>query len=68
MVVLEVLPQSLKEEPELPEFEEVWAVFVSSGRSLLGIVERTVYGVLAVEQFVALEDISHSPVNLKEDK
>ena len=68
MVVLEVLSQRLKEKPELSEFEEVRAVFVSSGRCLLGVVEGPVDGVLAVEQFVALEDITHSSINLKGDK
>ena len=62
--VLEVLPEGLEEEPELPELEEVGPVLVVAGGLVLGEVEGAVDRRLAVEQLVAPQHVAHALVSL----
>ena len=65
--VLEVLPQGFQEQSKLLEFEIVAALLVAPPSE--GLVPRKmvrpVDGRLAVEEFVALQDVSYSPVHLQ---
>ena len=67
LVVLEILSQGLEEKPEFPELEEVGPVLVLAGGGLLGEVEGSLDGRLAVEQLVALKDVPHAAVNLSKE-
>ena len=67
LVVLEVLPERLQEESELPELEVIGPVLVLPLRLVLGEVEGAMDGGLAVEELLALQDPDDAEVHLEKE-
>ena len=60
LVVFKVLAQSLQEESELPELDEVRTVFTGSFGHIFYVVETSVDGGDGIKQFIHCDDVTDS--------
>ena len=60
LVVFKILAQSLQEESELPELDEVRTVFTGSFGHIFYVVETSVDGGDGIKQFIHCDDVTDS--------